>query len=99
MAPTEILARQHGATLAALAAPVGAAVAVLTGATPAAERRALAARLEAGEPVLVVGTHALIEEKVRCRTWRWPSWTSSTASGCASGPRLARKGVIPDVLV
>src|SRR5512143_2331182 len=35
MAPTEILARQHGATLAALAEPVGAAVEVLTGATPA----------------------------------------------------------------
>src|SRR5262249_18015888 len=65
MAPTEILARQHGRTLAALAQPVGVAVAVLTGATPAAERRALAARLTGGEPLLVVGTHALLEEKVK----------------------------------
>src|SRR5258706_575662 len=53
MAPTEILARQHGATLARLAAPAGAAVEVLTGATPAPERRRIAARLEAGGPLLL----------------------------------------------
>src|SRR5205085_2500992 len=65
MAPTEILARQHAATLTRLAAPVAVAVEVLTGATPAAERRRIRARLEAGEPLLVVGTHALLEESVK----------------------------------
>ncbi len=65
MAPTEILARQHAATLTRLALTVGVQVEALTGATPAAERRALGARLESGAPVLLVGTHALLEEKVK----------------------------------
>ena len=99
MAPTEILARQHGATLAALAAPVGAAVAVLTGATPAAARRALAARLEAGEPLLVVGTHALLEEKVRLPDLALAIVDEQHRFGVRQRATLARKGVIPDVLV
>ena len=99
MAPTEILARQHGATLAALAAPVGAAVAVLTGATPAAERRAVAARLEQGEPLLVVGTHALLEEKVKLPDLALAIVDEQHRFGVRQRATLARKGVIPDVLV
>ncbi len=99
MAPTEILARQHGATLTELAAPVGAAVAVLTGTTPAAERRALAARLEAGEPVLVTGTHALLEEKVRLPDLALAIVDEQHRFGVRQRATLARKGIIPDVLV
>jgi ATP-dependent DNA helicase RecG len=99
MAPTEILARQHGQTLAALAAPVGVAVEVLTGATPAAARRALAARLEAGEPLLVVGTHALLEEKVRMPDLALAIVDEQHRFGVRQRATLARKGVIPDVLV
>ena len=99
MAPTEILARQHGATLAALAAPVGAEVAVLTGATGAAARRVLAARLEAGEPLLVVGTHALLEEKVKLPDLALAIVDEQHRFGVRQRATLARKGVIPDVLV
>ena len=99
MAPTEILARQHGTTLARLAAPAGAAVEVLTGATPAAERRRIAARLEHGEPVLVVGTHALLEEKVRMPRLGLAIVDEQHRFGVRQRATLARKGVIPDVLV
>jgi ATP-dependent DNA helicase RecG len=99
MAPTEILARQHGRTLAALAAPAGAAVEVLTGATPTAARRALAVRLEAGEPLLVVGTHALLEEKVRLPDLALAIVDEQHRFGVRQRATLAQKGVIPDVLV
>ena len=66
MAPTETLAEQHLATLDRL---VGGhlPLALLTGSTPAARRREIAARLESGELRMVVGTHALIEEGVEFR--------------------------------
>jgi ATP-dependent DNA helicase RecG len=61
MAPTETLAEQHFATITALAQPAGVAVTLLTGATPARERAAALERAAAGDPGIVVGTHALIE--------------------------------------
>ena len=99
MAPTEILARQHGGTLAKLALPVAAAVEVLTGATPAAERRRIAARLDHGEPVLVVGTHALLEEKVRMPKLGLAVVDEQHRFGVRQRATLAQKGTIPDLLV
>jgi ATP-dependent DNA helicase RecG len=99
MAPTEILARQHVATLTRFAAPAGIAVAALTGATPAAERRALAARLAQGEPLLVVGTHALIEEKVTLPRLGLAVVDEQHRFGVGQRAALARKGRLPDVLV
>ena len=64
MAPTEVLARQHGQTLRKLAGPLGVTVETLTGSTPAAERRAMLAGAAAGEIDLLVGTHALIQDDV-----------------------------------
>jgi ATP-dependent DNA helicase RecG len=66
MAPTETLAEQHLTTLDRL---LGGhlPLALLTGSTPAARRRQVAARLETGELKLVVGTHALIEGAVEFR--------------------------------
>jgi ATP-dependent DNA helicase RecG len=64
MAPTEVLARQHAASLSRLAAPVGLGVELLTGGgRNAARRRALAA-VASGEVPLVVGTHALFQAGV-----------------------------------
>ena len=63
MAPTETLAEQHFRTLEALLGEAAPA-ALLTSATPPAARRKLFASLATGEPQLVVGTHALIEEAV-----------------------------------
>ncbi len=64
MAPTEILAAQHFATLEALLAGIPLPAALLTGATPAATRRRTLAVLGTGELGLLVGTHALIEPRV-----------------------------------
>jgi len=64
MAPTAILATQHAQTLAKLLAKSGEPIALLTGATPAAERKRILAGLEDGSIRLLVGTHAVIEDKV-----------------------------------
>jgi ATP-dependent DNA helicase RecG len=65
MAPTEVLARQHGQTLQKMAEPLGVSVETLTGSTPSAQRRAVLAGVAGGEIDLLVGTHALIQEDVR----------------------------------
>ncbi len=64
MAPTEVLARQHGASVARLCAALDVSVETLTGSTPAAQRRAILAGASAGEVDLLVGTHALIQDEV-----------------------------------
>ncbi|WP_374547229.1 ATP-dependent DNA helicase RecG [Rhodoblastus sp.] len=65
MAPTEILARQHYATLAPLAQGAGLRIALMTGRDKAAERRATLEGLASGALDIVVGTHALVQEDVR----------------------------------
>jgi ATP-dependent DNA helicase RecG len=64
MAPTETLAEQHFRTLETLLAGEPVPATLLTSATPGARRRELLDSLSAGQPQLVVGTHALIEEAV-----------------------------------
>ncbi len=65
MAPTELLARQHAATLGRLLAGSGVDVCLLVGGQPARERKAAAARIAAGTAPLVVGTQALLATGVR----------------------------------
>jgi ATP-dependent DNA helicase RecG len=65
MAPTETLAEQHAATLGRLLAEEATPFALLTGATPAAQRKKDLERLATGELGLIVGTHALIEPSVK----------------------------------
>lgn len=67
MAPTEILARQHFANLQRYLFPLGITSQLLIGALPAAARRTALERLASGEVDLVVGTHALIQDKVEFR--------------------------------
>ncbi len=64
MAPTAILATQHFQTLQRLLATSGEEIALLTGATPAAQRRRILQDLAEGTIRLLVGTHAVIEDKV-----------------------------------
>jgi len=99
MAPTEILARQHGTTLSRLAESVGVPVAVVTGTTTAGERRALQARLDAGEPILVAGTHALLEDKLSFPDLGLAIVDEQHRFGVAQRAALAKKGTIPDLLV
>jgi len=65
MAPTETLAEQHAVTLNRLLAHDLIPFALLTGATPAPQRKRALEQLGTGELGLVVGTHALIEPSVR----------------------------------
>ena len=65
MAPTEILARQHFVSISRMTEGVGVRVAALTGTTRAKERREVLAALERGEIDILIGTHALIEERVQ----------------------------------
>jgi ATP-dependent DNA helicase RecG len=64
MAPTEILAEQHYRKLAAWLAPLGLEVAWLTGSLKKREKEAAIAKVGAGDTPVIVGTHALIEDKV-----------------------------------
>jgi len=78
MAPTEILATQHFAKLVGWLHPLGITVAWLTGGQKAKERREMLALTASGQAQLVVGTHALIQDKVLMSStglaWRsgWP---------------------------
>ena len=65
MAPTEILARQHFATLSRMLGDLPVKVAILTGSSKAKERRVALEGIASGEVQLLIGTHALIEERVR----------------------------------
>lgn len=64
MAPTEILASQHAATLDALLSPFGVRVGLLTGSVKGKARAALSSAIQSGEVDVVVGTHALIQSSV-----------------------------------
>ncbi len=64
LAPTEILARQHAATLADLLEPFGINVTLLVGGMKAAERRIALSAIADGRAGLVVGTHAVLTESV-----------------------------------
>ena len=99
MAPTEILARQHAATLTRLARPAGIEVLALTGGSSAGERRVIRARLAASEPLLVVGTHALLEETIEMPGLGLAIVDEQHRFGVRQRATLAQKSVIPDVLV
>jgi ATP-dependent DNA helicase RecG len=64
MAPTETLATQHLMNVAAACEPLGVRVVGLMQGLPARERRAALTVIESGEPLVVVGTHALIQQSV-----------------------------------
>ncbi|MBO7199334.1 MAG: ATP-dependent DNA helicase RecG [Alistipes sp.] len=65
MAPTEILARQHYASMARFAEGLNIRVDILTGSSKARERRAALEGIASGEVNILVGTHALIEDRVQ----------------------------------
>ena len=65
MAPTEILARQHYANMARMAEGIGVTVAILTGSSKAKERRVALEGIASGKVDILIGTHALIEDRVK----------------------------------
>ena len=65
MAPTEILARQHYATIKKMTEGLGLRVDILTGTTRKRERDGILEALAAGQTHILIGTHALVEERVQ----------------------------------
>lgn len=99
MAPTEILAEQHAASLGSWLTPAGVRLGLLTGRVKGRARRLLLSALEAGEIDVLVGTHALVENPVRFRDLALVVVDEQHRFGVAHRARLFRKGESPHVLV
>ena len=99
MAPTEILAEQHYATLSSLLAPFGMRVGRLTGSMSAKEKREAKAALAAGYYDLVIGTHALFSEDVAYTRLGLIVTDEQHRFGVRQRSALIGKGEKPHVLV
>jgi len=99
MAPTEILARQHLASLTPLAGAAGARLDILTGRDKGAARAAKLAALAAGETDILIGTHALFQGDVAFADLRLVVVDEQHRFGVSERLALAEKGARPDVLV
>ena len=99
MAPTEILARQHMATIEPLVSPLGLKAAVLTGRDKASVRREILASLASGEIDIIIGTHALFQEAVEMRDLMLAVIDEQHRFGVHQRLNLAAKGRGVDVLV
>ena len=99
MAPTEILVRQHLATIAPLAEKAGIRVAILTGRERGKERTETLDRLALGEIDLLVGTHALFQDEVAFRDLALAIVDEQHRFGVHQRLALARKGEAVDMLV
>lgn len=100
MAPTEILARQHYTNISFLMKDLPVSVRLLTGSTPQGERRLIHEELENGTCDILIGTHALIESKVRFKAFAMAVIDEQHRFGVAQRARLWSKSEIaPHVLV
>ena len=99
MAPTEILARQHLATIAPLAEAAGIRVALLTGRDRGGEREAILDRLVLGDIDLLIGTHALFQEDVAFHDLALAVVDEQHRFGVHQRLALTQKGNAVDVLV
>ncbi len=95
MAPTEILARQHYHSIASLLKDDLVKVAILTGSTTKKQRIVLHEQLELGEIDILVGTHALIEDKVMFKNLGLVVIDEQHRFGVEQRAKLWRKNSIP----
>ncbi|WP_340063368.1 ATP-dependent DNA helicase RecG [Ascidiimonas aurantiaca] len=95
MAPTEILAIQHYNGIRSLLKNMDIDVQLLTGATRVAERRVLHEALETGETSLLIGTHALLEDKVVFKNLGLAIIDEQHRFGVAQRARLWHKNELP----
>ncbi|WP_145857659.1 ATP-dependent DNA helicase RecG [Pedobacter suwonensis] len=95
MAPTEILARQHYASITELVTDNLVRVAILTGNTKKKERTILHERLENGEIDILIGTHALIEDKVQFKNLGLVVIDEQHRFGVEQRAKLWRKNIVP----
>jgi ATP-dependent DNA helicase RecG len=99
MAPTELLAEQHHATLTRLLAPLEIRPELLVGRMTAAEKAAARERIAGGGARVVLGTHALIQESVAFRRLGLVVIDEQHRFGVEQRAALAEKGDAPDVLL
>ena len=99
MAPTEVLAEQHGFSIANMLDGLGINLAVFTGSTTGKIRQALLAKIAAGEISIVIGTHTLIQEKIEFAKLGLAVIDEQHKFGVAQRGRLIKKGPHPDILV
>ena len=99
MAPTEILARQHYATIEKMAAAAGIEVAVLTSRAKGRERTDLLERIASGAAQIVIGTHALFQDSVVYANLTLAVVDEQHRFGVHQRLRLTAKGTVPHMLV
>lgn len=95
MAPTEILAKQHFESLKESLTDLGIRFALLTGSTKQAERKLIHSELESGELQILVGTHALIEDKVKFQNLGIAIIDEQHRFGVAQRAKLWKKNIKP----
>ena len=101
MAPTEVLARQHAQSVEELLEGCGLKLStvLLTGSMTAKEKREAYERIRDGEAAIIIGTHALIQEKVEFHRLGLVVTDEQHRFGVRQRERLADKGLHPHVLV
>ena len=99
MAPTEILAEQHRATLARFLKGLPVKAALLTSRVPKKEREKILAQIAAGEVDIVIGTHAILEEDVRFKNLKLAVIDEQHRFGVRQRTTLRQKGSLIDLLV
>ena len=99
MAPTEILAEQHFITIHQMLESLGVKVALLTSSVTGAERKSVLQKIKSGEAQVVIGTHALIQEKVEFCKLGLVVIDEQHRFGVMQRAKLKQKGLSPDVLV
>lgn len=99
MAPTEILAEQHYRTFLKQLSPYGIQIALLTGSTPAGEKREIKKRLTEGTIHFVIGTHALFSEDVEYDNLALVITDEQHRFGVAQRNKLVQKSANAHVLV
>ncbi len=100
MAPTEILATQHYQTIVSMASKIGLNVRLLTGSTKKSERDIIDTQLRDGSLHILVGTHAVIEDRVVFKNLGFVVIDEQHRFGVAQRARLwAKSDVPPHVLV
>ena len=101
MAPTEILAQQHYASLSEMLEGMPVKISLLTGSVKVKERRIIHKELESGELHILVGTHALLEDKVKFHNLGLCVIDEQHRFGVAQRARLWKKNSngVPHILV
>ena len=99
MAPTELLAEQHARTVTRLLEPLGIVPVLVTGSLGARQRREADERLRSGDPLLVIGTHALVQESTTFGRLGFVAIDEQHRFGVEQRKALGAKGERPDVLL